>query len=193
MMILKAMRIFVFVLCCFSVLADFGQTSYVMAEPQKIQRSSSNEDSVLYKGRFTKNFDEISVLHNGKESLHGLKQTAPWEVREYVLRQADIFRRMKHNMLKRISVGTLQKALDYKFSFIICKLSIWPHNGIVRKVSFLINHEISTDFTNEDILELENIILNTQFVPDSSINGDFLLCYCAIDRNTIKDFLNSNK
>lgn len=151
------------------------------------------KDSVLCRRSFSNGFEEICVVHTKKVCLINLKQPAAWEIREYALRQKNIFKQMEYNILKCIPAQILNKILEYKFNPILCKLIIAPHDGIVKKVSFQMSHKISSDFTNEDILVFENIILHTQFIPDSSINGDILLCNWVIGRKVIKEFLSSNR
>ena len=100
---------------------------------------------------------------------------------------------MEYGIIKQIPVRTLCKSLEYKFNPVILELTIAPRDGVVKRVSFQINHEISSDLTDEDILELEKTILNTHFSPDSSISGDILVCNYAIGRKAIKEYLDSKK
>ena len=151
------------------------------------------KDSVLCERVSANLFEKIRIVHKEEVCLRNLKQSPYWEISEYGQKQKSIFKQMRTDIIKQIPVPTLSKSLEYKFNPIICELTIAPHEGVVKKVSFLINHEISSDFTDEDILELERIILNTQFIPDSSISGDVLVCNYAIGRKAIREYLDSKK
>lgn len=188
------MKYLIIILCLF-----FGGHLTLNSHPCYIGTEEYNnivleqKDSVLCKRSFSNGFEEVCVVHKKKVCLINLKQAAAWEVREYALKQKSIFKQIEYNILKQMSIQILNKILGYKSNPIMCKLIIAPHDGVVKKVSFLINHKISSDFTNKDILEFENIILNTQFIPDPSINGDILSCNWVIGRKVIKNFLGSNR
>lgn len=151
------------------------------------------KDSVLRKHIYSNRFETISIVHTKKESLTDLKQTEIWETKEYTTRQKSIFEQMEYNVIGQIPVQILNKALKYKYSTIICKLIIAPHDGIVKKVSFQMMCKVSSYFTNEDILNFENIILNTKFNPEFLTSGDIVVCYWPIRRQSIKLYLDSNK
>lgn len=169
-----------------------SRTCYMVVEEYN-NNALEQKDSVLRKRSSSNGFEEICVLHKNKVCLIDLKQCEAWEVREYALRQKDILKQMEYNILKQIPIKTLKEALEYKSNPIICKLIIAPHDGVVKKVSFRMNPKFSSCFTNEDILEFENIILNTQFIPDVSINGDIAFYNWAINRKRIKEYLDSNR
>jgi len=82
--------------------------------------------------------------------------------------------------------------LNYKYNPVICVLHISPRDGLVKKVSFLINHEIASLITNEDIVKFNDIILNTRFHPDETIDGDIIPFSLPLSRKRIKDFLEEN-
>lgn len=96
---------------------------------------------------------------------------------------------MEYQILKRIPVQTLNEFLKYKFNPIICYLTISLHDGIAKDVTFLINNKIGSLLSNEDYIEFNNIILNTQFKPDDSYNHKTGAFYWAITRKQIKGFL----
>lgn len=153
----------------------------------------NQKDSVL-RGRISSNrFEEIRVIHKEEVCLRNQKQSPYWEICRYGQKQKSIFKQMEYDIIKQIPVRTLCKSLEYKFNPVILELTIAPRNGVVKRVSFQINHEISSDLTDEDILELEKIILNTQFIPDSSISGDVLVCNYVIGRKAIRKYLDSKK
>ncbi|SEA62991.1 hypothetical protein SAMN05216455_11125 [Segatella bryantii] len=185
------MKYLIISLCLF-----FGGHLTVNSHPCYVDREEcynlEQKDSVL-RERILDRFEKINIVHTNRENLTGLKQSADWEVRKYALKQKSIFKQMEYNILKQVSFQILNKVLGYKFNPIICKLIIAPHDGVVKKVSFQMSHKISSDITNKEILEFENIILNTQFIPDPSITGDILLCNWVIGREAIKKYLDSNK
>lgn len=100
---------------------------------------------------------------------------------------------MEYNIIKQIPARILNKALKYKVSTIVCKLIITPHDGLVKKVSFQTEYKISSYFTNEDILNFENIVLNTKFTPEHLTTGDFVVYYWPIRHKIIKQYLDSKK
>lgn len=151
------------------------------------------KDSVSREHFSSDRFERISVLHSKKESLTGLKQAEFWETKEYATRQKSIFEQMEYNIIKQIPVQILNKALKYKVSTIVCKLIITPHDGLVKKVSFRTEYKISSYFSNADILNFENIILNTRFTPEHLTTGDFVVYYWPIHQKTIREHLDSKK
>ena len=154
---------------------------------------SGQKDSVL-RGRISSNrFEEIRVVHKEEVCLRNLKRSPYWEISEYGQKQKSIFKQMEYGIIKQIPIRTLCKSLEYKFNPVILELTIAPRDGVVKRASFQINHEISSDLTDEDILELEKTILNTHFSPDSLISGDILVCNYAIGRKAIKEYLDSKK
>lgn len=154
---------------------------------------SGQKDSVLRARISSNRFEEIRVVHKEEVCLRNLKRSPYWEICRYGQKQKSIFKQMEYGIIKQIPVRTLCKSLEYKFNPVILELTIAPRDGVVKRVSFQINHEISSDLTDEDILELEKTILNTHFSPDSSISGDILVCNYAIGRKAIKEYLDSNK
>lgn len=152
---------------------------------------SGQKDSVLREYIYSNRFERISVIHAREECLKDLKQTEFWEANEYATRQEKIFEQMECNIIKQIPVQILNKALKYKVIPIVCKLIITPHNGLVKKVSFRTEYKISSYFTNEDILNFENIVLNTKFTPEHLTTGDFVVYYWPIRRKKIKEYLDS--
>ena len=142
---------------------------------------------------YSNRFERISIVHAREESLTDLKRAEFWETNEYATRQKSIFEQMEYNIIKQIPVRILNKALKHKASPIFCRLIITPHNGLVKKVSFRTEYEISSYFTNEDILNFENIILNTKFTPEHLTTGDFVVYYWPIHQKTIREYLDSKK
>lgn len=151
------------------------------------------KDSVLRERINSNRFEKISIVHTKQESLTDLKQTEIWETNEYAMRQKSIFEQMEYKVIEQIPIPILKKALEYKYSPIICKLIIAPHDGFVKKTSFQMRYEISSYFTNEDILNIENIILNTKFTPEHLTSGDIVVYYWPIRRQSIKKYLDSNE
>ena len=151
------------------------------------------KDSVLRERIYLNRFERISIVHAREESLTDLKRAEFWETNEYATRQKSIFEQMEYNIIKQIPVRILNKALKHKASPILCRLIITPHNGLVKKVSFRTEYEISSYFTNEDILNFENIILNTKFTPEHLTTGDFVVYYWPIHQKTIREYLDSKK
>ena len=154
---------------------------------------SGQKDSVLREHFSSDRFENINIVHSRKENLTGLKQAEFWETKEYATRQKNIFEQMEYNIIKQIPARILNKALKYKVSTIVCKLIITPHDGLVKKVSFQTEYKISSYFTNEDILNFENIVLNTKFAPEHLTTGDFVVYYWPIHQKTIKEYLDSKK
>ncbi len=154
---------------------------------------SGQKDSVLRERIYSNRFERISIVHAREESLTDLKRAEFWETKEYATRQKNIFEQMEYNIIKQIPARILNKALKYKVSTIVCKLIITPHDGLVKKVSFQTEYKISSYFTNEDILNFENIVLNTKFTPEHLTTGDFVVYYWPIHQKTIKEYLDSKK
>lgn len=151
------------------------------------------QDSVVRKRNSQNGFEEIYVKHTNKVCLIDLKPSEAWEVREYALRQKNIFKQMEYNIIKQISAQTLKMFLECKSNPVICKLIIILNKGIIREVSFQMNQKASSVFTNDDILKFERIILNTHFSPDDSLSGDIAVYYWAISRKRIKEYLDTNR
>lgn len=151
------------------------------------------KDSVLRERINSNRFEKISIVHTKQESLTDLKQTEIWETKEYAMRQKSIFEQMEYKVIEQIPIPILKKALKYKYSPIICKLIIAPHDGFVKKASFQMRYKISSYFTNEDILNIENIILNTKFTPELLTSGDIVVYNWPIRCQSIKKYLDSNK
>lgn len=177
------------------LISAFGYLS-LCSQPHNMVAESHDcvclqKDSVLREHSSQKGFEEIRVIHKNHNDgwYANLKPVQAWEAQEYALRQKEVFRLMRNNILKHIPIQTLNEFLEYKFNPIICKLTIEPHEGVVKKVSFEMNHKVSSFFTDRDIILFENIIVNMRFCPEDSMNGYIKTYYWVINRKQIREYL----
>lgn len=139
-------------------------------------------------------FGEIYVKHKNDDSLCNLKWIKDyWGFNEYMSKQKGILKQMANKIIEQISVQSLNEFLGYKFNPIICKLVIAPHEGVIKKVTFMMNPTVSSHFTDNDIRVFENIILNTRLTSDDSMDGDIARWTMGISRDQIREFLQSQQ
>ena len=149
-------------------------------------------DSVV-REHFSDSFEKIRVVHKNDDSLRNLKWIKDyWGFNEYMSKQKGILKQMANKIIEQIPVQSLNEFLRYKFNPIICKLVITPHEGVIKKVTFMMNPTVSSHFTDNDIRVFENNILNTRLTSDDSMDGDIARWTMGISRDQIREFLQSN-
>lgn len=155
--------------------------------------SLAQADSVVRENSVN-TFAEIYVKHKNDDSLLNLKWIKDyWGFNEYMSKQKGILKQMANKIIEQIPVQSLNEFLRYKFNPIICKLVITPHEGVIKKVTFMMNPTVSSHFTDNDIRVFENIILNTRLTSDDSLDGDIATWNWVVSRNQIREFLQSQQ
>ena len=148
-------------------------------------------DGIVVRDSQGKLFDKIYVEHKDVGSLTNLSWIKDGEISVYISKQEEVIKHIKTTMLRKIPVQFLRSSIEYKFNPIICHLAVSVCDGVIRKVSFQVNREISYLLSDNDIMALEDIVLNTQFIPYNPETGDYISIYFPVGKKLISEFLNS--
>ena len=148
-------------------------------------------DGIVVRDSQGKLFDKIYVEHKDVGSLTNLSWIKDGEISVYISKQEEVIKHIKATMLRKIPVQFLRSSIEYKFNPIICHLAVSACDGVIRKVSFQVNREISYLLSDNDIMALEDIVLNTQFIPYNPETGDYISIYFPVGKKLIGEFLNS--